>query len=74
MRPWFDMNCGGCHKTGAANANDWEYNPYDANTIQNSISTIYRVVYTRKSMPRESLPAAQVDTFKVWFDAGHLSN
>ncbi len=74
MRPWFDNHCGGCHRTNASDAGAWEYNPYDATTIQNNISQLYKVIYTRKSMPRQKLSTSELEVFKTWYNSGQPTN
>jgi mono/diheme cytochrome c family protein len=73
IKPFFDTNCASCHATGKINANKWLYNPADyASSIKGYITSIYKDVYTTKSMPQgATLSAAQLTSFKTWYDAGY---
>jgi hypothetical protein len=73
IKPIFDTYCVSCHSTGKVNANKWLYNPADYNSsIKGYITSIYKDVFTTKSMPQgASLTAAQLTAFKAWYDAGY---
>jgi cytochrome c5 len=73
MKPWFDTNCSSCHASGKSDAKKWLYDANDETTIQNNISSIYKAVYTSKTMPPTGISAAELAKFKSWYDSGHPS-
>lgn len=73
MKPLFDKYCASCHASGKSDSRDWLYNPANyTSSIKASIGTLYKEVYTRKSMPEgATLAAAELSAFKAWYDAGY---
>ena len=75
MKPWFDNNCASCHASGASASSKWLYDVANYNSIKTEISTIYKDVYTNKSMPQgKQLSADDLAKFKAWYDAGYPIN
>lgn len=76
MKPWFDTYCASCHASGKSDSGKWLYDPADYDgSIKAEISTLYREVYTKKSMPEgTSLSTSELAKFKNWYDAGYTAN
>jgi mono/diheme cytochrome c family protein len=76
MKPWFDSYCASCHASGKSDSGKWLYNPNDyENSIKASISSLYRTIYSQKSMPQgQTLSASELASFKTWYDAGYPTN
>jgi cytochrome c5 len=73
MKPWFDLNCAGCHASGASNAGDWLYDPTDyEGSISMHLSHIKMHVIdgVNPIMPPNGLSQAEKDKFIAWFNLG----
>jgi hypothetical protein len=75
MKNWFDSNCSRCHSVGKIAEKDWLYDATDYQaSIKAHLPTIYQEVITEQVMPEDKpLSAADMATFKTWYEAGGLS-
>lgn len=76
MKPWFDVQCTSCHASGKPNAAQWLYDPSDyAATITSHLGHLKETIHDKKSMPPPAgATTAEIQAFKVWFDAGAPAN